>query len=177
MILVLTLTLLFALAACSGKTTPAEQTANPTAPAETITPTETATPAVGSMEPTQNEARDTKHVLDTIADYHPDTAGGMLQRYVAAATVLDFCEDGGVREASFAGDVKAYLDALSAEQREAFVQSYDDVAKLAEDITRGDVDEHDLESWRADAGVVLEHESYNAEQLAVFSDAIHTALG
>ena len=118
-------------------------------------------------------------VLESIRDAKADEAGTAVMTYVAAARVLTFCQKGGAQRADFQQDVKAWIDRLDGEAREAFIASARAVAELAQRIAQGDVERSELEEHLADSDTDWEDfdpVSFQHENLQRFVDVVTSAL-
>lgn len=148
--LMLALVMVLALAAC-GMDKPVETTAPmeteepvETLPAETEEPIET--PRI-SDEPKVSNA------LDAIRDYDPDDLDSAVMRYAAAARVLNFCRSTERGAEELKDEIKAYFARMSAEEKAAFAERYEDVAALTQSIAKGDVEQSELDNMLTEAHV------------------------
>ena len=165
----LTLIAALSLAACGSRPMQkAEETVESLVPDMTPEVTASAAPetAMPSATPAMENELTTRDVLEAIRDTDPD-AMDPVKTYMAAASVLTFCQEGGPAKADFDKEVKDYFENMDDESRAAFEKSARSVLELAQRIASGDVEPDELEQnlkdsdsdWRNIDPVTFQHDN------------------
>lgn len=156
MTLLLALTLVLALAAC-GMEKPVETAVPTDVPMETETLPEITDDLMEMETPeVETEESDVADALDAIRDYDPENLDAAVMRYAAAAKVLTFCKNTERTDARLKDDIRDYFKDMSAEEKAAFSERYEEVAALAQSIARGDVEQSELDNMLSEAHVHLD---------------------
>ncbi|PWM35350.1 MAG: hypothetical protein DBX66_08565, partial [Clostridiales bacterium] len=115
-----------------------------------------------------------KAVLDSIAQYEPDTAGSSLKIVIVAAKLLDFSESyNAAQKQALETGAENYLTALTGEALGLFSDNLPYVDQTVREILAGG---EEIEARLEEAGNPLESESYSPDLYesvyAVLNDAL-----
>ena len=115
-----------------------------------------------------------KAVLDSIAQYEPDTAGSSLKIVIVAAKLLDFSESyNAAQKQALETGAENYLTALTGEALGLFSDNLPYVDQTVREILAGG---EEIEARLEEAGNPLENESYSPDLYesvyAVLNDAL-----